>query len=53
MKPFELSLGAMLMRYYLMMMIVVAAGFTGHWWLSALALPVFLSTIMGVRFGKK
>ena len=52
MKSFELGLGTMLLRYYLMMMIVIAAGFMGQWWLATLALPVFLSTVLGMKFGK-
>lgn len=53
MKAFGLSLGTMLLRYYLMMLVVVVAGFSGMWWLSALALPIFLSTILGIKFGKE
>ncbi len=52
MKSFELGLGTMLLRYYLMMMIIIAAGFIGEWWLAILSLPVFLSTILGISFGK-
>lgn len=52
MKAFELSIGTVILRFYLMMMIVVVAGFVGQWWLAALALPVFLITILGVCFGK-
>ena len=48
MKAFELNLGTMLLRYYLMMLIILAAGFTGQWWFTILALPVFLSTILGM-----
>ena len=51
MKAFGLGLGTMLLRYYLMMLVVVAAGFIGQWWLAILALPIFLSTILGVKFG--
>lgn len=52
MKPFGLSLGTLLLRYYLMMMVIIAAGFIGQWWLAFLALPIFLSTILGVSFEK-
>ena len=45
---FNLSFENVLNRYYLMMAIVIVAGFTGMWALGLLALPVFLSTIMGV-----
>ena len=52
MKAFGLDLGTMLLRYYLMVLVVVAAGFTGQWWLAVLALPIFLSTVLGITFGK-
>ena len=50
----NLTLGTMLLRYYLMMAVVIAAGFLGNWWIALLALPIFLSTILGVviKFGK-
>ena len=48
MKAFELNLGTMLLRYYLMMLVILAAGFTGQWWLAAFGLPIFLSTILGL-----
>ncbi|MEM1321866.1 MAG: hypothetical protein AAGG75_16520 [Bacteroidota bacterium] len=46
-KFLAISLSTMILRYYLMMMVVIAAGFTGYWWLAVLALPIFLSTILG------
>ena len=52
MKPFGLSLGSMVLRYYLMMLIVIIAGFTGHWWIAVLAFPVFISTMLGFAQGK-
>ncbi|MFK7806265.1 MAG: hypothetical protein AB8F74_00560 [Saprospiraceae bacterium] len=50
----KLGFGTMLLRYYLMMAIVVAAGFSGSWLLGILALPVFISTLLGMtlKFGK-
>ena len=54
MKPFAIGFDTALFRFYLMMLVIVIAGFTGQWWLSILALPIFLSTILGIRFkGKK
>lgn len=50
MKLFNLSLSNMMLRYYLMMAVVVAGGFTGQWWLAFLALPLFLSCLLGVSF---
>ncbi|MFN7118522.1 MAG: hypothetical protein ACK4TA_17120 [Saprospiraceae bacterium] len=53
MKAFELSLGTVILRFYLMMLIVIAAGFIGQWWLAVLALPVFLSIMAGITFSGK
>ncbi len=53
MKVFELSLGTVVLRLYLMTLIVIVAGFIGQWWLAALALPVFLSLMSGVAFSFK
>ena len=50
MKLFRISLVSMMMRYYLMMAIIVIAGFSGIWLLSLLALPVFFSALMGLQF---
>ena len=50
MKFFELGLGAMMVRYYLMMAIIIGAIFLGQPLLAYLALPVFLSAILGVKF---
>ncbi|MCI5083570.1 MAG: hypothetical protein MRY78_17865 [Saprospiraceae bacterium] len=48
MKVFDLSLSSMILRFYLMMMVILAAGFSGQWWLTILGLPIFLSTLLGV-----
>ena len=53
MKVFELRLSTLLLRYYLMMMIIIAAGFIGQWWLAILGLPIFLSSILGLRRKEK
>jgi 1,4-dihydroxy-2-naphthoate octaprenyltransferase len=52
MKAFQLKISTLLLRFYLMMAIVVIAGFTGQWWLAVLSLPVFISAILGIQFGK-
>jgi len=52
MKLFELNFAQMLIRYYLMMMVIVIAGFTGQWWLAGLGFFMFMGAIMGVKFGK-
>ena len=41
----------MMLRYYLMMAVIIVAGFTGQWWLALLGLPIFLMAIMGVGLG--
>lgn len=46
----KLELGGVVLRYYLMMMIVIVAGFTGQVWLALFALPIFLSAILAVSF---
>jgi hypothetical protein len=53
MKVFELRLSTLLLRYYLMMMIIIVAGFIGQWWLAILGLPIFLSSILGLRRKEK
>ena len=35
-----------------MMGVVIIAGFSGYWLIALLALPIFLSTIMGISFTK-
>ncbi|MEL6668639.1 MAG: hypothetical protein AAFP08_06690 [Bacteroidota bacterium] len=47
---FNISLTTVLLRFYLMMAIVLIAGFSGMWWLAIFALPVFLSIMIGVQF---
>jgi len=34
----------------LLMAIVIVAGFSGYWWLAILALPVFVSALLGISF---
>jgi len=53
MKLFELSLDKLLIRFYLIMLIIIVAGFTGLWWLAILSLPVFFTALMGMTIGKK
>jgi len=52
MKYFNLSIGTLVLRFYLMMLIIIVAGFIGQWWLSILALPVFLSCMLGINISK-
>ncbi len=51
-KTFNLSIGAVILRFYLMMGVVIIAGFSGYWVIAVLALPIFLSIMMGVTFSK-
>ncbi len=53
MKAFEASLTTVVLRFYLMVGVVILAGFTGQWWLAILALPIFLSSMMCVKFFDK
>ncbi|MEZ4934094.1 MAG: hypothetical protein R2788_18465 [Saprospiraceae bacterium] len=53
MKAFEANFVTVIIRFYLMMAVVLIAGFTGIWWLAILALPIFLSSMMCVKFFDK
>lgn len=52
MKLLELSVSTLILRFYVMMAIVIGAGFSGLWWLSILALPVFYTALMGIKFSQ-
>lgn len=49
----SLGLTGIFMRYYLLMFVVIAAGFSGQWLLGILALPIFVSAILGVKISLK
>ncbi len=49
MKLFDINFAQMMVRYYLMMLVIIIAGFTGQWWLAGLAFFIFLSAIMGAK----
>jgi len=49
-KFFNLNFGTVLLRFYLMMGVVIAAGFSGYWFFALLALPIFLSIMLGLSF---
>jgi hypothetical protein len=53
MKFFEASIGTIISRFFLLVALVIVAGFSGQWWISIFALPVLLSAMTGVRFGSK
>ncbi len=50
MKLLHLSIGTLILRFYLMMAIIIIAGFSGLWVLSVLAILVFYSCLMGIQF---
>ena len=50
---FQLSFAGVVIRFYLMMAVVLVAGFTGLWWLAILALPIFLSAMVAYKPNSK
>ena len=48
-KLFSANLGTVVFRFYLLMAIVIIAGFTGQWWLAAFALPTLIFTMLAVK----
>ena len=50
MKLFNLNFASLILRFYLLMAIVIGAFFMGYPILAFLALPVFFSAMMGIRF---
>lgn len=52
MRLFELSIGTVMARFYLMMALVIIGVLTQLWFITVLAFPVFLSILMGATFGK-
>ena len=52
-KILNLGFAGVLLRFYLLMAVVILAGFTGFWALGLLALPIFVSALLGVSIGPK
>lgn len=52
MKSFNLSISTMLLRFFLMMFIVIIAGFIGQWWLAAVGGVLFIVSLLGITWGK-
>ncbi len=50
MRFFAIPVYTIVLRYYLMMAVVLIAGFSGLYFLALLALPLFLSAILGISF---
>ena len=53
MKLFQVSFTTLIIRFYVLMLIIIAAGFSGYWMLGLLALPVFFTALMGIQFNLK
>ena len=53
MKFLSASLETVLLRYYLMMAVVLAAFYLNIPWLAILAAPIFFSAILGIKIGGK
>ena len=52
MKFLSLDLSTLLIRFYLMMLVIIVPFFIGIPWLAFLALPIFFSALMGVKFNR-
>lgn len=52
MRPYEIDFAKVLIRFYLMMAVIILAGFTGQWWLASVGFLIFMSTMLGVAFKK-
>ena len=50
MKLFSLNFASLILRFYLLMAIIIGAYFLGYPILAFLALPVFISAMMGIKF---
>lgn len=50
MRFYALPIHQLVLRFYLMMGIILLAGFSGYFLLGLLALPVFLSAMLGISF---
>lgn len=50
---FKLDFAGMMIRYYLLMAVVVVGGFSGQWWITLFALPIFVSAITGLKISIK
>ena len=53
MRMFEASIGTVVLRFYLMMFVVIGSLFAGVPWLAVLAMPIFLSAMLGISFKKE
>jgi len=49
MTVFNSDFSKVMIRFYIMMAVIIAAGFSGMWYLGLLGLPIFLSAILGIK----
>jgi hypothetical protein len=49
-QSYQLRFDTLILRFYLMMAVVILSGFLNMWVLSLLALPIFLTCLMGTSF---
>ena len=50
MSLFNISFSTLLVRFYLLMAVIIVAGFSGIWSIAFLSLPVFMSCLLGISF---
>lgn len=50
MKFFNINFATVMVRFFLMMAVVIGGLFAGQGWLAVLALPIFLSVMLGISF---
>lgn len=48
MKQFGISVSTMIMRFYLMVIVVIIAGFLQQWWLSLIGGAIFMTSLLGL-----
>ncbi|MEY4135679.1 MAG: hypothetical protein ACOYOO_05975 [Saprospiraceae bacterium] len=53
MKQFGISVSTMIIRFYLMVIIVIIAGFLQQWWLSLIGGAVFMTSLLGLVWKDK
>ena len=52
MEFFNINIATVIIRFYLMMAVVIIGVFTAQYWLVGLALPIFLSVMLGLSIKK-
>jgi hypothetical protein len=53
MRMFDLGFDTIILRFYIMMLMVIIGVLTKFWILPLLALPLFLTIMMGISFRRK